>query len=445
MNRDNASKALSVCTIADCTESILLISDCLTLLPEHSRIDLQGGEALGFLEASAAGDEARFDLVLVAIRAGRDELLAGTQAVLRSAAGAARLLVLFAEDDDAEKLELPAQAVRLRPGEYGQLPELLARNLSASAEEASDAAEHGQEKSEGYRNVVVSLLHKLAGRHHRSGRQTPADGASETGLAEVLARPNSVVALQGLSGGVGTTTLAVNLAQSLAQRLSQDRICLLDLNLQFGLAGAYLGLPDNNRIMDAYRNPGALDEVSFEQCLTLCGSNLLVFSAPELILPLDALNRRDVTNMISIARRLASKVIIDMPHAVLEWSGAVYGASDATVLVASHQISSVRNGRNLQILMRDNGISTGNFRYVLNRAPTNMTEEWAEELRSLEIGLNARFSHFFPEGGPEIALACDTGVPVTRAAPGAPLTAELVQLAERVKSLQSKQKAASVV
>lgn len=446
MRPDSLARALNLCTISDSTEAVLLLSDCLALLPEHSRTDLQAAEALDYLGLRETGDTDRFDLVLVAIPPGRDELLAGTQAIVTLASSVCRMLVLLSDDASADSLELPINGVRLGPEQFSQLPELIDRTLSPAAGDKGDAPTDAEPaRTAKHRNRLAALLQRLPGRRIRQAGQAPFNGAPAAGLAAALARPNAVVAFQGLSGGVGTTTLAVNLAQCLAARLPQDTVCLIDLNLQFGVAGSYLGLPENSRIMDAYRNPGALDEVSFEHCLTACGRNFLIFSAPELILPWDALSREDVANMIGLARKVASKVVIDLPHAVLDWTRSVYDASDATVLVATRQISSVRNARPLRALMHDNGISTRNIIYALNRVPTAPSDAWAVELASIEAGLDAQVAHFFPEGGAEVAQACDIGVPLAKAAADTPLASELQRLVRRVKSLQSNHQVASVV
>src|SRR3989304_9367049 len=81
-------------------------------------------------------------------------------------------------------------------------------------------------------------------------------------------------------GGVGSTTIAVNLAVALATR-APDRVAILDLDLQFGQVSTHLNIPPRLTIADVARDDVSLrDPGVFQTYLDRHSSGLAVLSAP---------------------------------------------------------------------------------------------------------------------------------------------------------------------
>ncbi len=82
------------------------------------------------------------------------------------------------------------------------------------------------------------------------------------------ARPASVhgqvFAFIGAKGGVGTTTIAVNVATALAQAMDDERTLLMDLHLSYGDAAVFLGAEPRFSVADAMENTHRLDEAFFQ-------------------------------------------------------------------------------------------------------------------------------------------------------------------------------------
>ena len=107
----------------------------------------------------------------------------------------------------------------------------------------------------------------------------------------------AVLAVHGLAGGTGATTLAVNLAWELAI-ISGDTspsVCLLDLDLQFGAASTYLDLPRREVVYEMLSDTESMDEESFAQSLLTFEDKLEVLTAPTDMLPLDLISPEDIT------------------------------------------------------------------------------------------------------------------------------------------------------
>lgn len=242
-----------------------------------------------------------------------------------------------------------------------------------------------------------------------------------------LTAPLRVLAVQPFGGGVGGTTLSVNLAVECAR--AGARTCLLDLNPQSGNVATYLHLPGDMRVTDAYRNLAALDGDAFQSCLHPVEDRLSVFPAPQEMLPLDALTPADATRLVGLARASADLVLLDLPHVVSDWSGAVFALAERILAICRLDVRSAQNGRKLIGLLRAEGLPTERILPVLNAAPSRRDRDWHEARTGFEAGLGTAFGPVLPDGGPGVARACDLGLPLARHDPANPLRQALRNLA----------------
>ncbi|MFM0324626.1 AAA family ATPase [Caballeronia glebae] len=93
-----------------------------------------------------------------------------------------------------------------------------------------------------------------------------------------LARAGKTIAFAGARGGVGVTTLALNLARYLAED-THRRVAYVDLKLCGGAANSMLGMQSNNGLVDVLQNVHRLDPQYVERTLVSNGSRLFILSA----------------------------------------------------------------------------------------------------------------------------------------------------------------------
>ena len=127
-----------------------------------------------------------------------------------------------------------------------------------------------------------------------------------------------------MSGGTGASTFAVNLAWELAT-IDKDppRVCLLDLDFQYGSVSTYLDLPRKEAIFEILTDPGSADADSFVKSMQTFNEKLHVFTAPADMLPLEFVNSDNINRVLDIARANFDCVIIDMPSTIVQWTEAV--------------------------------------------------------------------------------------------------------------------------
>jgi pilus assembly protein CpaE len=171
------------------------------------------------------------------------------------------------------------------------------------------------------------------------------------------------------SGGTGATTLAVNAAWLLAQprRGGQAKVCVIDLDLQFGAAALHLDLKPQAGLLEMAKAPERLDAALFGGSLALHPSGLRVLTAPPLPMPLDALGAEVVGRLLELARAEFDHVVVDMPLALTAWTDAALTRSDLVFLVTRPDVPAVRQLRRMLEVLQDEGLYSLPLRLVLNR------------------------------------------------------------------------------
>jgi pilus assembly protein CpaE len=171
------------------------------------------------------------------------------------------------------------------------------------------------------------------------------------------------------SGGTGATTLAVNAAWLLAQpqRGKQAKVCVIDLDLQFGATALHLDLKPQAGLLEMARAPERLDAALFQGSLVEHPSGLRALTAPPLPMPLDAMRTEVVSRLLELARAEFDFVVVDLPLALTAWTDAALSGSDLVFLVTRPDVPAVRQLRRMLEVFQDEGLYSLPLRLVLNR------------------------------------------------------------------------------
>ena len=192
-----------------------------------------------------------------------------------------------------------------------------------------------------------------------SPQATPAEGIP------VSRKLGKMVAFVGARGGVGTTTLAINLAWYLADR-QKRRVLLLDLDLQTGDCALALNVTPTPGLSDALANPLRIDSVFLERAMTTHSERLFVLSAEEPLRAEVNFPAEAVYTLIGVLRTQFHYIIVDVPRL----PGAPYRRSldmaDIRVIVADQTLRSVRDAVRLQAALREGSAAHRNL-LVVNR------------------------------------------------------------------------------
>ena len=256
-------------------------------------------------------------------------------------------------------------------------------------------------------------------------------------LPQASSEGGVILAVQGLAGGTGATTLAVNLAWELANadKVKPPQVCLLDFNLQFGSTATFLDLPRRDVVFEMWSDTEQLDEDVLRQAFVTFEDRLRVLTAPTDILPLDMIGPDDVARVLDLARRHFDYVIVDMPTTLVHWTETVLSQCQIYFATLELDMRSAQNTLRIKRALQTEDLPLEKLRYCLNRAP-KFTDIRARArvkrlAESLEIGLELQL----PDGGRAVSQSADHGLPLASTAANNPLRREIAKLAQSLHEL----------
>ncbi|WP_432447933.1 AAA family ATPase [Aliiroseovarius marinus] len=276
----------------------------------------------------------------------------------------------------------------------------------------------------------------------------PVDDSHETTLKATGDREAVILAVQGMAGGSGATTLAVNLAWELTQdaatgkkkkkaqeQAEKPRVCLLDFGLQFGSVATYLDLPRRDVVYELLSDTEVMDQEVFMQALQTYEDRLQVLTAPADMLPLDLVTSEDIQRIVEMARLNFDYVIIDMPQTVVQWTETVLSAAHVYFATLELDLRSAQNTLRMIKALKAEELPYEKLRYVLNRAPKFTDLSGKSRVKRLAESLDIAIEVQLPDGGKQITQAGDHGAPLAMAAAKNPLRKEIQTLATSVREV----------
>jgi pilus assembly protein CpaE len=254
-------------------------------------------------------------------------------------------------------------------------------------------------------------------------------------------KDGALIVVHGLAGGVGATTMAVNLAWELAtcDKNKQPSICLIDFDLQFGAVATFLDLPRREAVYEMLSDTETMDEEIFGQSLVTFEDTLSVLTAPAEMLPLDLITAEDVTRILDIARDQFDYVVVDMPSTLVQWSETVLNQAHVYFTLLELDMRSAQNALRFKRALQSEELPIEKLRYVLNRAPKFTDLNGKSRVKRLAESLSISIDLQLPDGGKPITQANDHGMPLATSAPKSPLRRELAKLAASIHDLKGDQ------
>lgn len=175
-----------------------------------------------------------------------------------------------------------------------------------------------------------------------------------------------VLAFMGTRGGVGTSTLAHNVAWAIT-RFGIDDAIVIDTDLVFGTASLSFNQDPKQSLGDALANPERLDATLIDKFVARIDDKLGILAAPATLQGFSAIDPAAFERVLELARGLSSFVVLDLPHVWLPWVRDALVAADEAVLVAYPDLANLREAKNLADYLIDARGEGSKPRLVLNR------------------------------------------------------------------------------
>ena len=159
------------------------------------------------------------------------------------------------------------------------------------------------------------------------------------------------IAFVGAKGGCGSSTVAHNVAWSVARVFAND-VLVADLDLAWGTAGLDFNQDPTQGVLEALLSPERIDEVFLDRLLTKCSDHLSLLAAPALLdRPYD-FEELAFDPTVEVARGNVPVVVIDLPHQWTGWVRRQLREADEVVIVATPDLANLRNAKNLADVLR---------------------------------------------------------------------------------------------
>ena len=160
-----------------------------------------------------------------------------------------------------------------------------------------------------------------------------------------------VISVIGARGGIGASTIAHNLAWSIAER-QESSATLLDLDLSFGTAALDFNQDPPQSIADALMAPDRVDDVFLERVTTKQTQRLQMLTAPATLEREFELDSQSYEMVIERVRRTSPFVVLDLPHVWTSWVKSTLLSADDAIIVAGPDLASLRNTKNIIDLLK---------------------------------------------------------------------------------------------
>jgi pilus assembly protein CpaE len=151
-----------------------------------------------------------------------------------------------------------------------------------------------------------------------------------------------VCAVTSLMGGVGVTSLSVNLALALRYVLDQ-RVALVDLDMQAGMAAVALNVePEHSLMALVGPDKSPADSIQVEAALTKHSSGLYLLASPKRIEDGELVSESTVEQVLETMRQMFDFVVVDCGNHVLDQSVAVWERSDRLLYLLDQSVAGAR-------------------------------------------------------------------------------------------------------
>jgi pilus assembly protein CpaE len=175
-----------------------------------------------------------------------------------------------------------------------------------------------------------------------------------------------VIAVVGAKGGVGSSTVAHNIAWATARELALDSV-VTDLDLAFGTAGLDYNQDPPQGIADAVFSPDRIDTAFIDRLLSKCSDHLSLLAAPATLERAYDFGAEAFDSIFDALRVSMPCVVLDVPHQWNAWTQRTLVSADEILIVATPDLANLRNAKNLFDYLRTARVNDHRPFYMLNQ------------------------------------------------------------------------------
>ncbi len=155
-----------------------------------------------------------------------------------------------------------------------------------------------------------------------------------------------VIAFVGAKGGVGSSTIAHNVAWLISGRYNTETV-ITDFDLAFGTAGLNFNQEGGMGIADALSSPERVDSTLLDRLLTKCNDKLSLLASGGVVDREFHIESGAVGAVLDVVRHNVPLVVVDVPNIWAAWTRYTLVHADDVIITATPELAALRNAKNM--------------------------------------------------------------------------------------------------
>jgi pilus assembly protein CpaE len=247
-------------------------------------------------------------------------------------------------------------------------------------------------------------------------------------VSESAKPQGQVITVYNPLGGMGTTTIAVNLAVCLANGGSK-KVALIDLNLFSGDVATFLNINPTYTLSSVTKNISRVDSNFIMSVMTPHSSSMFVLTEPLEVDESSEITTEQLSHIISVLSEMFSHVVIDTGGYAAGCNKAVFEASDFILYNTVMNLPGLKNTRRYITSFEKSGLLKGRVKLLVNR----YTPRADISIEDAEKVLDWKVFHTIPNEYRDVVESINKGVPLVTLFPRSSVSKAIVRLSELLK------------
>lgn len=243
---------------------------------------------------------------------------------------------------------------------------------------------------------------------------------------EPAAKRGKIINVLGCKGGVGTTTIAVNLAVNLAKLEAAPSVAIIDMNRIFGEVAQFLSIEQSYDWEEIASNISRLDSTLLKSILRKHSSGVYVLPPPVKISEDYTPNAAFLEKLLELMRMMFDFIVIDSGQFIDAGSKLIMRLTDKVIFVLILSLPCIINYKRIKNILSDiDSLYEQNGEIIVSR----YEDDTLISLKDLETTLDKKIFCVIPNKYKLVSSAVNQGKPIDEIDPRAPISKSFKRLA----------------
>jgi pilus assembly protein CpaE len=307
----------------------------------------------------------------------------------------------------------------------------LRRSMLAGAREFLIKPFSSEELANSLRRVYQLAASRRANAPAPAPIAPPPDAQS---LPAVPRKPQvgKVIALYSPKGGVGVSTIAINLALALKEE-TRARVAVVDTSLQFGDVGILLNLPTSRTLQDIAEAKHEPDEEFMNGVLATHSSGVKVLLCPPQPETAELVTPEHLRATLHLLQKMFDYIVVDTGKTISDPLLAVFDIAEQIILLSTGDISSLKDAKLFFEVAQKLEYPPSKTLLLLNR----YENKHSISPRDVEANIKHPVTGVIPRDDKATALALTRGIPVVLTQRGIPFSQAIFNMARMLRDVDA--------